>query len=89
LYYTLLYHLKHPERPLPEMHLFFSRKVKDKEKTRVELTGQVNGMEALERFESELKEQIEAMLSPDLVIDQTDAVKNCLYCPYASMCGRY
>lgn len=89
LYYTLLYHLKHPERPLPEMHLFFSRKVKDKEKTRVELTGQANAMEALERFEAELKEQIEAMLSPDLLIDQTEATKNCSYCPYASMCGRY
>jgi hypothetical protein len=88
-FYSLLYHLKYPERPLPEMHLFFSRQVKNKEKTRVVFKGDESEHELLRGFEAGLRAQLEEMLSEELVIDQTENTSNCTYCPYVSMCGRY
>jgi CRISPR/Cas system-associated exonuclease Cas4 (RecB family) len=88
MFYALLFTRMFPDRPLPELHLFFSRQVDKKKDTLVGIKDNIDPAFALKSFERGLQAQINEMLSEDLVIDQTDKEHNCTYCPYASMCGR-
>ncbi len=89
MFYAWLYNRNYEHHPLPETHLYFSSGIAPGTSTKVELKGfETITHELLHDFEIQLLEQINEMMSPDLVIDQTEQIKNCQYCPYNTLCSR-
>jgi CRISPR/Cas system-associated exonuclease Cas4 (RecB family) len=89
LFYAWLYNRNYPQHSIPETHLYFSSGIDAGKSTKVELKGYESiSHELLHEFEIQLMEQIEEMVSTDLVIDQTEEIKNCQYCPYNTLCAR-
>lgn len=89
LYYTWLFHKSNAELPVPEAHLHFSRQQTSEDRTMVTpLDVESVGEATLQQFEADLFHQLNEMLSPGLVIDQTEIVRNCIYCPFKDICAR-
>lgn len=89
LYYTWLFHKSNPELPIPEAHLLFSRQQESKDNSKVTPQNiDIIRIETLQQFEADLFHQLNEMLSPGLLIDQTEIVQNCRYCPFKDICAR-
>jgi CRISPR/Cas system-associated exonuclease Cas4 (RecB family) len=89
MYYTWLFHKSNPEIPVPEAHLYFSRQQSGNDRTLVtpQYVDSV-GSETLNMFEEDLMKELREMLNPLLVIDQTENVRNCVYCAFKDICAR-
>jgi CRISPR/Cas system-associated exonuclease Cas4 (RecB family) len=89
MFYAWLYNRNFAHHTIPETHLYFSSGIAAGKSTKVELKGfETITNELLHDFESQLLGQINEMMSSDLVIDQTEDIKNCHYCPYNTLCAR-
>ncbi len=88
LLYTYFYHEQHKQLGLPEPHLYFSRANAGTVDSKVSLKDGDIDLEMIKAFEQHLFDEIDNMLSEELIIDQTTKEDHCKFCDFKSMCGR-